>query len=58
MGPEIQYLGDIEHPEMGPLSWSAWEYPVGLFNASDLDINGHKLETNFTFDAVFEPDHQ
>lgn len=56
MGPEIQYLGDIEHPELGPLSWSAWEYPAGMFNDSDQDINGHTLETNFTFDPVFEPD--
>lgn len=55
MGPEIQYLGYIEHPELGPLSWSAWEYPVGAFNDSDQDINGHVLETNFTFEAAFEP---
>lgn len=55
MGQEIHYFGDIEHPELGPLSWSASEYPAGMFNDSDQDINGHTLETNFTFDAVFEP---
>jgi hypothetical protein len=56
MGLEVQYLGDIEHPELGPLSWSAWEYPIGMFNDSDQDVNGHTLETNFTFDTVFEPE--
>ncbi len=56
MGSEIQYLGHVEHPELGTLSWSAWEYPVGMFNDSDQDINGHELETNFTFETGFEPD--
>jgi hypothetical protein len=54
MGPEIQYLGDIEHPALGKLTWSVWEYPIGMFNDSDQDINGHSLESNFTFDPFFE----
>ena len=56
MGPEIQYLGEIEHPELGNLSWSVWEYPIGMFNDSDQDISGHTLESNFNFDPVFEND--
>jgi hypothetical protein len=50
MGLEIEYLGEIEHPELGRLSWSVREYPVGIINKSDEDINGHTLEENFTFD--------
>lgn len=52
MGPELQYLGDIEHPILGNLTWSAWEYPVGMFNYSDNNISGHTLEQNFSFDPV------
>jgi hypothetical protein len=54
MGLEVHYRGDIEHPELGNLSWSASEYPVGMFNDADHDINGHTLEANFNFDPVFE----
>ena len=56
MGLEVQYLGEIEHPALGSLTWSVSEYPVGAFNDSDHDINGHSLESNFTFDPHFEND--
>ncbi len=56
MGPELEYLGEIEHPALGRLTWSVWEYPVGMFNDSDQDVNGHTLEANFDFDPQFEKD--
>ena len=56
MGPEFQYLGEIDHPTLGTLTWSVWEYPIGMFNHSDQDVNGHTLEANFTFDPQFEKD--
>lgn len=56
MGLELEYLGEIEHPALGKLTWSVWEYPVGAFNDSDLDVNGHTLEANFDFDPQFEND--
>ena len=54
MGPELQYFGKIEHPILGYLTWSAWEYPVGMLNDLDNDINGHTLEQNFSFDPEFQ----
>lgn len=56
MGPEVHYRGNLEHPELGNLSWFASEYPIGMFNDADQDINGHTLEANFNFDPVFEND--
>lgn len=56
MGQEVQYLGEIDHPALGILTWSVWEYPIGMFNHSDQDVNGHTLEANFTFDPQFEKD--
>ena len=56
MGLEVQYLGEIEHPELGRLTWSVWEYPMGMFNDSDQDVNGHTLEATFAFDPQFERD--
>ncbi len=56
MGLEVQYLAEVEHPALGRLTWSVWEYPMGMLNDSDQNINGHTLETNFTFDPQFEQD--
>lgn len=56
MGLEVLYLGEIEHPVLGSLTWSVWEYPIGMFNNSDQDINGHALESNLTFNPHFEND--
>lgn len=56
MGLEVQYLGEIEHPVLGRLTWSVWEYPIGMFNDSDYDVNGHTLSANFNFDPQFERD--
>ncbi len=56
MGLEVEYFGEIEHPELGRLTWSVWEYPIGMFNDSDQDVNGHTLEANFDFDPQFEND--
>lgn len=58
MGPDIEYFGDIDHPELGTLSWSVWEYPVGMLNNTNEDTNGHTLEKNFTFDPLFEYDEE
>ena len=56
MGLEVHYRGDITHPVLGELSWTASEYPVGMFNDADSAMNGHTLVSNFSFDSDFGGD--
>ena len=58
MGPEIAYEAVLEHPLLGLLTWSAWEYPVGLLNFTTYDVGPHHLETDFTFYLEHEPDNE
>jgi len=49
MGPETHYEAHVEHPELGLLSWSVWEYPVGAENARQTSINNHILVRDFDY---------
>ena len=54
MGPELHHRGEVSHPELGDLVWEIWEYPVGVFNHEDHDLNGHTLVQNFDFDVTLD----
>ncbi|MDR7141834.1 hypothetical protein J2X43_000025 [Rhizobium sp. BE258] len=56
MGPEIEYIAEVAHPELGPLSWHLWEYPVGVENFQNEEMNGHELVDNFNISLEAEPD--
>lgn len=56
MGAELRYEGTIEHVKLGALTWSLWEYPIGIQNYKDRDIGDHKLIQEFEFDLEHEPD--
>jgi len=58
MGSELRYEGTIEHPELGVLTWSLWEYPVGIQNYKDRDIGDHQIIQEFEFGLEHEPDYE
>lgn len=47
MGTEVCHRADVQHPELGALSWELWEYPIGMENDQESDVNGHTLLENF-----------
>jgi len=54
MGPETEYVAEMEHPELGTLSWHLWEYPAGVESFQNEELNGHELVENFKISL--EPD--
>lgn len=65
MGIENLYIAEhyIDCPECGNevhITFNVWEYPVGAYNNSDIDIEGGSLETDFDFqdraNPIFEDD--
>lgn len=49
MGSETHWMAQVEHPALGTLSWSVWEYPEGAENMTETDENGHKIIENFQY---------
>jgi hypothetical protein len=58
MGPEVRYEAVVEHPELGKLTWSLWEYPEGIENYSQTDVGEHEVIEDFDYglEHVSEPD--
>jgi hypothetical protein len=58
MGSEICYKGVVEHPELGRLAWSVWEYPKGIESRRHTDVGEHELVEDFEYglEHVREPD--
>jgi len=58
MGPETHYEAVVEHPELGLLSWSLWEYPVGIQNHNQTDVGEHELieDIDYGLEHEAEPD--
>ena len=49
MGPEIHHQAQIEHTELGELTWSLWEYPEGVENHRESQINDHVMIQDFDY---------
>jgi hypothetical protein len=49
IGAEVTHVAVVEHSELGNLSWTVWEYPVGAFNSQETDVGRHTLLENFQF---------
>jgi SIR2-like domain len=61
MGPEIHYEAILEHPALGELRWSLWEYPIGAENRHETNVGGHGVLEDFEFGLEHdepEPDDQ
>ncbi len=56
MGPEIHYEAAIEHPELGTLTWSLWEYPQGIENYRQTKLGEHELIEDFDYGLEHEPE--
>lgn len=56
MGPENVYAAVVDHPELGQLVWSLWEYPIGMENMIETEVNGHELLENIEFGLQHLPD--
>ncbi len=53
-GIEITYTAELDHPELGALTWEVWEYPIGILNHNDCNIGKHKLLKDFNFEIEEE----
>lgn len=64
MGVEVKHVAEIVHPQLGDLSWTVFEYPVGAFNDRETDVGPHRLAEDFTLslgdlaDEFFEEDEE
>jgi len=49
MGSQIHYEAVIDHPELGELSWSLWEYPIGIEDYHNTDTGPHEIIEDFNY---------
>ncbi len=49
MKNEIRYLAELEHPELGKLTWELREYPSGLETHHATNVSPHKLLEDIIF---------
>lgn len=47
MGPEFVYQAELDHEELGLLSWVICEYPVDAENYQSVDVGQHGVIENF-----------
>ncbi len=52
MEAEVSHQATIIHPDLGVLTWTVWEYPVGNYNHQETDIGRNKLLENFRFGSA------
>ncbi|MEP2758942.1 MULTISPECIES: hypothetical protein [Alphaproteobacteria] len=50
MGAETTYSAVVDHPQLGQLVWSIWEYPEGAENDRETDVGQHELLENVDFE--------
>lgn len=60
MGQETTYVAEVEHPELGTLTWRLWEYPLGALNDRETDVGKHTVVSDFSviLDDAFYPDFE
>ncbi len=56
MGLEILWEAKTSHPFLGDLVWKLWEYPAGIENYQDQELNGHELVENFDISLEHDPE--
>ncbi|MFY1713327.1 hypothetical protein J3366_17755 [Tritonibacter mobilis] len=49
MGSEIHYEAEIDHPELGDLTWGLWEYPIGIENHNITYVGEHEVVEDFDY---------
>jgi hypothetical protein len=56
MGPETCFQAVLDHPDLGVLCWSVWEYPYGMENDRETDVGPHELLEDFRYGLEHVPD--
>ncbi|WP_412476637.1 hypothetical protein [Flavobacterium sp. TBRC 19031] len=61
MGPEYQYTWETtfdceECPNEIEITYDVWEYPVGAYNHSDIQVKGGAVDGEFGYDFADEPE--
>ena len=54
MGMATHYRASIEHKILGTLSWSLWEYPVGLQNYNSTEVGQGRIIKDFDYSLEYE----
>lgn len=49
MGTEIHYEAALQHPDLGELIWSLWEYPLGIENYRETNVRPHTVIDDFEY---------
>ena len=49
MGAEHAHVAVCDHPELGQITWTLWEYPVGAENHWQVDVGDHELVENIEY---------
>lgn len=49
MGSQFHYEAVVEHPSLGELSWSLWEYPIGVENHHETNAGRHQVVEDFDY---------
>ncbi|MGU9963888.1 MAG: hypothetical protein ACNYPD_07300 [Candidatus Halichondribacter symbioticus] len=52
MKNEMRYLAELEHPELGKLTWELREYPSGLETHHATNVSPHKLLEDIIFKYI------
>lgn len=52
MGSEVTHEATIDHPELGLLTWTVWEYPLGMENDREVDVGRHAVLETFQISLV------
>jgi|GEM_PF-6592397 len=56
MGSEEIYIATVEHDELGELTWTLSEYPVGTQNHQNTDVGKHQIIEDFDFGLRNDPE--
>lgn len=54
MGLETYYEAEVDHPDLGLISWSVWEYPEGAQNDRETAANNHTVLNDFEYGLEHE----
>ena len=56
MGTEIQHKAVVEHSELGRLTWTLREYPIGVEDDRETDVGEHTLLDDVRYGLRHEAD--
>ena len=54
MGGSLRYAAEVDHPDLGLLTWEVWEYPIGAEELTQTTCHRHELLSDFNFGLEHE----